>query len=311
MIAYTLLPALIFALFAADAVAGSEEAPDLLTYAQARTFNGPFEHVVCLKGGRLNVRAANLSSVLFTAENYAPVKLFQGQGTRKGNYIKVQFPGHDEAVGWVAANLVRPRSRCLSAPQPRPVDEEENEQPEAQPAPAPEAGGRAQIRGLSDPNCCQFPVKGETTHDFASAQRRFGAGRGGRLHAACDLYRFKNEPIMAVAPGTVLRPIYPFYQGTYALEVRHSGGFVVRYGEITGKVAAGIRGGAPVSMGQVVGYMGKVSSGCCNPMLHFELYSGARTGSLSGGGKFRRRADLLDPTQYLRRWQETQFKPRR
>ena len=83
------------------------------------------------------------------------------------------------------------------------------------------------------------------------------------------------------------------------------------YGEITGKVAAGIRGGAPVSMGQVVGYMGKVSSGCCNPMLHFELYSGARTGSLSGGGKFRRRADLLDPTQYLRRWQETQFKPRR
>ena len=155
-----------------------------------------------------------------------------------------------------------------------------------------------------------------TTPLARSASRRqrgpwIGAGRGGRLHAACDLYRFKNEPIMAVAPGTVLRPIYPFYQGTFALEVRHSGGFVVRYGEITGKVAAGIRSGAPVSMGQVVGYMGKVNSGCCNPMLHFELYSGSRTGALNGGGKFRRRADLLDPTQYLRRWQETQFKPRR
>ena len=310
MFAYTLLPALLVcALLATPAFADAEEAPDLLTDAQARTFSGPFEHVVCLKGGRLNVRNAELSRVLFSAENYEAVKLFQGQGTKRGNYIKVQFPGHDQAVGWVAASLVRPRSRCLSAPQPQPVEEEENEQPEAQPAP--EAAGRAQTRGLSDPNCCQFPVKGETTHDFASAQRRFGAGRGGRLHAACDLYRYKNEPIMAVAPGTVLRPIYPFYQGTFALEVRHSGGFVVRYGEITGKVAAGIKGGAPVSMGQVVGYMGKVSSGCCNPMLHFELYSGSRTGSLSGGGKFRRRADLLDPTQYLRRWQDTQFKPRR
>lgn len=305
---YTLLPALLLALLATNPARAEEQAPDLLTDAQARAFNGPLEYVVCLSGGRLKVRAENLRSVLFTAENFTPVKIFQGAGSRQGTYLKVQFPTRDQSVGWVARNLVRARSRCAAAPQAEPV-----EAPKEQPAePLLEiSGGRAVIRGLSDPNCCQWPVKGETTQDFTTKQRRFGAGRGGRLHAACDLYRYKNEPIMAVAPGQVLRNIYPFYQGTYALEVRHSGGFVVRYGEITGKVAAGVRGGEPVKMGQVVGYMGKVNSGCCEPMLHFELYSGARNGSLSGSGKFRRRADLMDPTPYLRRWQDTTLKSRR
>ncbi len=297
----TLLPALLLALLVTNPAKAEEQAPDLLTDAQARAFNGPLEYVVCLSGGSLQVRGENLRSVLFTTENFSPVKLFQGSGSRKGDYIKVQFPNRDQSVGWVASKLVRARSRCAAAPQPEQSAESLLEL----------SSSRAVTRGLNDPNCCQWPVKGETTQDFTTKQRRFGAGRGGRLHAGCDLYRYKNEPIMAVASGQVLRNIYPFYQGTFALEVRHSGGFVVRYGEITGKVAAGIRGGETVKMGQVVGYIGKVNSGCCEPMLHFELYSGARNGSLSGSGKYRRRADLLDPTQYLRRWQETTLKSRR
>ncbi len=292
----------------------SETAPDILTDAQKRVFNGPFEHVVCLRSGRLNVRGKSLRDVLFTANNYSGVKIFQGSGTklkRRGrSYIKAQFPELKEKIGWVAEDLVRPRSRCQAAAQPVKIFETDKQLNEASELGS--GGNRAIIRGLNDPNCCQWPVKGEPTADFASAQRRFGARRGSRrLHAACDLYRYKNEAIYAVAPGQVLAQVYPFYQGTYALEVRHSGGFVVRYGEITGKRAANIRAGAKVTMGQQVGYMGKVNSGCCEPMLHFELYSGARRGSLSGSNAYQRRSDLMDPTPYLRRWQDTSLKSRR
>lgn len=322
MNAYTLLPALLFAVVMsvtpAQAEEALEEAPDLLTLAEARAFNGPFEHVVCLSGGGLNVRGDNLATVLFTAENYSTVKLFQGADAKKSKlingrkiqFLKAQFPGRDESVGWVAESLVRPRSRCKAAPQVEPANpkgEEKEEDAELNPL-----SEVARIRGLNDPNCCQWPVKGQVTEDFATEQRRFGAGRGRRVHAACDLYRFRNEPIYSVAPGKVLRALYPFYQETFAIEVVHSGGFVVRYGEVTGKRAPGLQKGAPVRMGQEVGYMGKVSSGCCAPMLHFELYSGSGSGGLSTrGNKYNRRSDLMDPTPYLRRWQVSKFKDRR
>jgi murein DD-endopeptidase MepM/ murein hydrolase activator NlpD len=109
----------------------------------------------------------------------------------------------------------------------------------------------------------------------------------------------------------VIRNLYYFYQGTYALEVKHAGGFIVRYGEITGKKAKEISEGGKVKQGQIVGYMGKVNSKCCEPMLHFELYTGKKTGSLSQrgkGNKYHRRSDLVDPTKYLLRWEQESLK---
>ena len=112
-----------------------------------------------------------------------------------------------------------------------------------------------------------------------------------------------------MAPGQVIRPLYYFYENTYALEVRHAGGFVVRYGEVTGRAGPGVASGRRVSIGQVVGYVGKTSHP--KPMLHFEMYSGARTGSLSGSNKYQRRSDLMNPTQYLLKWQENKFRDRK
>jgi murein DD-endopeptidase MepM/ murein hydrolase activator NlpD len=311
---YTLLSALFLAFFCLGSAlaeeTNGEEAPDQITDAQRRSFSGNFEHVVCIKEGRIGVRDSGLSKVLFTAENFAPVKLFQGEGKKRlsngRDYIKVQFPTHQESTGWVSEKLVRPRSRCLAAPQYEPIKVNDVKKLTSGGA------GDRNLRGLSDPNCCHFPTKDEPTHEYTTEQRRFGANRGERLHAACDLYRPINEQVYAVADGTVIRAGKEFFQGTYALEVLHSGGFVVRYAEITKNPAPGIKLGAKVKMGQVIGYVGKVNSGCCKPMLHFELYSGAQTGSLTTGrGKYHRRTDLLDPTKYLQKWQATQFKSRK
>ena len=131
-----------------------------------------------------------------------------------------------------------------------------------------------------------------------------------RLHAACDLYRPEHEPIYAVANGKVIRDPFHYVRGTYAFDVKHDGGFVVRYAEITSRKAPGIKKGEPVFRDQEVGYVGRLSTRVRPAMIHFELYRGNLTGLLTREHYkrgFRRRNDLLDPTDYLLDWQRKFF----
>ncbi len=267
---------------------------------------GSFEDVVCVPSNTLNVRNEDLNKVIFKSHTGEKVKKFQSfepeekEITLDGvvyTFIKVQFSEREEAdqtIGWVASKYVQKKSDCKYLRSESDIN----------------VARDIEITGLDDPKCCEFPTVKTPTHSYTSGMRMFNARRGGgtRSHAACDLYRYKDEPILSVAPGVVLRDLYYFYQGTYALEVRHSGGFVVRYGEMTGKKESGVSNGKKVKMGQRVGYMGKVNSNCCRPMLHFELFKGTKSGSLSSqGNKFQRRSDLLDPTHYLQKWESGKF----
>lgn len=267
---------------------------------------GTFEDVVCVPSNTLNVRNEDLNKVIFKSTTGEKVKKFQSfepvekEITLDGvvyNFIKVQFSDREESdqtIGWVASKYIKKKSDCKYLRS----DSEVN------------AIRDIEITGLDDPKCCEFPTVKEPTHSYTSGMRMFNARRGGgtRSHAACDLYRYKDEPILSVAPGVVIRDLYYFYQGTYALEVRHSGGFIVRYGELTGQKESGVSNGKKVKMGQRIGYMGKVNSNCCRPMLHFELFKGTATGALSQkGNKFQRRSDLLDPTHYLQKWESGKF----
>jgi murein DD-endopeptidase MepM/ murein hydrolase activator NlpD len=267
-------------------------------YSRAADFSavGSLEKVVCIGSGTLSVRSDDLNTVLFNAEKNARLKVFQGWGDTKKtklvggvshSYSKVQFLDRESSavsVGWVADTYIKPQADCAYFPKEGVV--------------ASEAPVSTQSLSTS---CCRFPLKNRPTASYTTAPRSFGSARdgGARTHAAADLYRPKGESVVAVTSGTVIRNLYFFYQGTYAMEVQHSGGFVVRYGEVTGSTP--VRGGQKVSEGQTVGYVGKTS--CCTPMLHFELYSGKASGPLSTStGKFRRRSDLLNPTAYLNSW---------
>lgn len=156
-----------------------------------------------------------------------------------------------------------------------------------------------------------FPLPIAPSADYKSAGRKFGAGRdgGARLHAGCDLIAPPGTPICAIADGIVRNGPYYFYNGSYALEVTH-GGMVVRYGEILPTAVvkkdlaflADIKAGASVKKGQVIAYVAKMTGG--SSMLHFECYSnsqltGALTDKSKSGGKYKRRSDLLDPTNLL------------
>ena len=145
-----------------------------------------------------------------------------------------------------------------------------------------------------------FPQRKRPALDYKSGGREFGARRSGgrRKHAGCDLKAPKGTEILAMADGRVIRGPYAFYGGTFALEVRHANGMVVRYGEIDGKAPKGVRAGADVLRGQVIACVGRLDSG--NSMLHLELYAGDQSGPLTQpGNPFMRRADLVDPTPYL------------
>jgi len=145
-----------------------------------------------------------------------------------------------------------------------------------------------------------FPLPFVPKHTYHTGGCRFGADRpNGRKHAACDLLAPLDTPVLAVARGLILRSPYKFYRAknhvwTYALEVKHTKGYIVRYTEVA-RCAEGIETGVSVEEGQTIAYVGAAL------MLHFELYKGTEHGPLTDRSRtgFQRRADLLDPTKFI------------
>ena len=145
-----------------------------------------------------------------------------------------------------------------------------------------------------------FPLPFVPKHTYHTGGCRFGADRpNGRKHAACDLLAPLDTPVLAVARGLILKSPYKFYRAknhvwTYALEVKHTKGYIVRYTEVD-RCAEGIETGASVEEGQTIAYVGAAL------MLHFELYKGTEHGPLTDRSRtgFQRRADLLNPTSFI------------
>lgn len=251
------------------------------------------EYVICANITGVDVRDETLEGVAFHATHLEPVKqrqFFEASSTQQDangiTFISVSFPERSSpnSSGWVPESAIQTKTRC----------------------------GVAMNAIQSSPTAAQwtFPTVKRPNQSYKTGARKFAAGRDGgkRLHAACDLYRSTGDEALAVNSGTVIRDRYYFYQGTYAIEVKHSNGQIVRYGEIAGKSAPGVSLSKPVKAGQTVGYVGKVNSGCCQPMLHFEMYSGTAKGALSqSGNKFNRRQDLIDPTDLLSSWEKLKF----
>ncbi|NEP90784.1 MAG: M23 family metallopeptidase [Okeania sp. SIO2C2] len=98
-----------------------------------------------------------------------------------------------------------------------------------------------------------FPLRSRPTLSYKTGGRYFGANRPSRRkHAGCDLIAPSGTEVLAMEDGEVLQS-YPFWQGTDALEIKHQGGMIVRYCEIS--VASGMRPGIRVSKGQVIAHV--------------------------------------------------------
>jgi murein DD-endopeptidase MepM/ murein hydrolase activator NlpD len=153
-----------------------------------------------------------------------------------------------------------------------------------------------------------FPFWRKPTLSWTIDGRQYAAGRdNGRLHAAVDLLAPFGTKIRAIADGTVVyAPMY-FYEGTNEVAIDHGKFGVVRYGEISIVKSVPLRAGQKVEKGEHIAYVGLLNSGAS--MLHFELYRGTVSGSLTNTGNppFQRRSDLRNPTKFVNRLYKLTF----
>ena len=90
-----------------------------------------------------------------------------------------------------------------------------------------------------------------------------------RAHTGVDWAAPRGTPIMAAGDGEVVYADWKSGYGNY-IEIRHTNGYETAYAHQTG-FAKGIRKGARVRQGQVIGYVGStgLSTG---PHLHYEVH---------------------------------------
>jgi murein DD-endopeptidase MepM/ murein hydrolase activator NlpD len=134
-----------------------------------------------------------------------------------------------------------------------------------------------------------FPVE-----SAAPVADTFGAGRGDvDWHHGDDLFADRGTPVVAVADGFVFSVGWQRLGGR-RLWVRDRAGNEFYYAHLQA-YAAGVRDGAAVRAGDVVGYVG--TSGDAEdtpPHLHFEIHPASLLGVGYDGA--------VDPTRYLRAW---------
>ncbi len=103
-----------------------------------------------------------------------------------------------------------------------------------------------------------------------------------RRHQGTDYAASPGTPVMAAGDGVVLRAGRAGGYGNL-IELRHRNGITTRYGHLRG-FARGVRGGARVSQGQTIGFVG--STGLASgPHLHYEF-------RVNGVAKDARRVEL-------------------
>jgi murein DD-endopeptidase MepM/ murein hydrolase activator NlpD len=104
-----------------------------------------------------------------------------------------------------------------------------------------------------------------------SPARRHPISRIMRPHRAIDYAAPAGTPVVAIGGGRVTfsgwRPGYG-----NLVEISHSGGYSSRYGHFS-RIARGIRRGAEISAGDVIGFVGQTGH-ATGPHLHFEFLRG-------------------------------------
>jgi len=265
---------------------------------------GLLDKVTCLNSGSVNLH----NSVPGKGQKTQPIKLEDNQrlkvfpgdpvsskiGGTDYKFIKVQVAASGQ-VGFIAQNFVQTSTAC---------EKQKKANLEA------EKKAKAEQRKKGE----FFPLHHQPRGSYKVMPRSFGAYRSyqgkkrRRAHAATDLYSWVRKMIRAVRDGKIIRGPYYFYSNTYAVEMKHDNGRVVRYGET---LARRLTKKKNVSAGTNIAQVGRLS--CCAPMLHFEMYQGNRNGALTVksrkaskfirvGGKnlpaFRRK-DLMNPTSYI------------
>jgi peptidoglycan LD-endopeptidase LytH len=107
--------------------------------------------------------------------------------------------------------------------------------------------------------------------------------RGDRVHEALDIAAPRGTPVLSAADGRVLRLFDSRPGGLMVYATDASERFILLYGHLDG-YAPGLTNGAPLTRGQVIGYVGTTGNAPVDaPHLHFAILRGRPTVSWSTG----------------------------
>lgn len=93
-----------------------------------------------------------------------------------------------------------------------------------------------------------------------------------KLHKGLDISSSKGNPVIAAAPGTVVKSYFSSSYGNY-VAISHGGGMMTAYAHMTRRM---VSVGQQVSAGQQIGTVGSTGNST-GPHLHFEVYVGGST----------------------------------
>jgi murein DD-endopeptidase MepM/ murein hydrolase activator NlpD len=110
-----------------------------------------------------------------------------------------------------------------------------------------------------------WPARGIISSPFGFRINPFSGLR--TFHSAIDIAIPMGTPVRATMDGTVADTGYNSVFGNYII-LRHSGGYQSLYGHLE---AIGVRRGAAVSQGQVIGHSGNTGEST-GPHLHFSIF---------------------------------------
>lgn len=143
------------------------------------------------------------------------------------------------------------------------------EQPGPQAA-VPPGAQRSPLSPELDRRNLLLPVQGIRPEDL---QNTFEDSRsGGRVHKAIDIIAPKNTPVVAVEDGRIAKLFTSKQGGLTIYQFDPSEAYAYYYAHLD-RYAEGLKEGAMLRRGQVIGYVGVTgNAGPDNPHLHFAIY---------------------------------------
>ena len=137
--------------------------------------------------------------------------------------------------------------------------------PRALPAPPPDLGDFARLKARN----LAIPVPGV---DAGQLRDNFSEMRGGRVHEAIDILAPRGTPVLAVDDGVVQKLFTSEPCGLTIYEFDRDGAYCYYYAHLDA-YADGLKEGASVKKGQVIGYVGTTGNAPPGtPHLHFTIF---------------------------------------